>query len=269
LDSSAGKFLDVDGVRTFYVQAGTGDAVVLVHGAAPGACSLINWHRNIWALAADGLAVYAFDQPGFGYSEDPSDDSTEYRVRHAAAFIDALGLTRFHVIGNSVGAYIAARLALEDERVQRLVITASSVLAPSGPPEAAALARSHSAELRAFQPSLDAVRELTTHTLYHQELVTPELVEARYAMSVGARFAAQQRRQAAPTARPIQDELTRLRAPTLIVWGTGDRGAAVERALPLLRLIPHAELHVFEQCGHWPQWDQAARFNRLVADFLR
>jgi pimeloyl-ACP methyl ester carboxylesterase len=268
LDPSAGEYLDVQGVRTFYIKAGTGDPVVLVHGAAPGACSLINWHLNIWALAEAGLTVYAFDQPGFGYSQDPSDDSIEYRVQHARAFVNALGLTRFHLVGNSVGAYIATRLALEDDRLHRLVVTASSVLAPPGPPEAEAQARSHSAELRAFQPSRDSVRALTTQTLYRRELVTPELVEARYAMSVGSRFAAQQRRQGARPARSIQHELPRLRQKTLIVWGAHDRGAAVERALPLLRLIPDAELHIFDHCGHWVQWDQAARFNRLVADFL-
>jgi pimeloyl-ACP methyl ester carboxylesterase len=64
------------------------------------------------------------------------------------------------------------------------------------------------------------------------------------------------------------DELPRLKTRTLILWGNNDQGAAVERALLLLQRIPGAELHVFDRCAHWVQWDQAARFNDLVADFL-
>ncbi len=77
-------------------------------------------------------AFYAYDQPGFGRTENPTDLSIEYRVTHAKAFIDALKLDRYHVIGNSVGGYIAARLALEDSRVGRFVTTTSGTLAPKG-----------------------------------------------------------------------------------------------------------------------------------------
>jgi pimeloyl-ACP methyl ester carboxylesterase len=109
---------------------------------------------------------------------------------------------------------------------------------------------------------------MTMKTLFNQELVTEELVEERFAMSSGPRLEAQLSRREAPPARPILDELAKLKSKTLILWGNNDQGAAVERALLLLQLIPNAELHVFDRCGHWVQWDQAARFNRVVADFL-
>ena len=69
---------------------------------------------NMQPLAAYDLCLYAFDQAGFGNTDNPADYSMEYRVAHARAFIDALKLERFHLIGNSMGAYIAARIALED-----------------------------------------------------------------------------------------------------------------------------------------------------------
>src|SRR3954447_13173775 len=184
-DSSAevGSFLDVDGIQTFFMERGDGEAVVLIHGAAPGACSQVSWQPNLDPLAKAGFWVIAYDQPGFGHSGLPDDYSLEYRVQHAKAFVDALGLTHYHLVGNSVGAYVAARLALEDPRVDRLVLISSSVLAPRGSAEADALAREHSAELRAFEPSLESVRAMTMKTLYSPDLVTEDLVRARFEMT--------------------------------------------------------------------------------------
>ncbi len=267
--TGVGTFLGVDGIKTFFVEQGDGEAVVLIHGAAPGACSQVSWQPNLDPLAKAGFWVIAYDQPGFGHSGQPEDYSLEYRVQHAKAFIDAHGLTHYHLIGNSVGAYIAARLALEDPRVDRLVLISSSVLAPSGSEEAATMAREHSAALRSFEPSLESVREMTKKTLYKSELVTEELVQARYEMSSGSRYQAQLARRTAPPQRPILDELPELAPKTMILWGKNDRGAAVERALLLFDLIPGAELHVFDECGHWVQWDQAPRFNQLVSAFLK
>jgi pimeloyl-ACP methyl ester carboxylesterase len=153
--------------------------------------------------------------------------------------------------------------------VDRLVLISSSVLAPSGSQGAATMAREHSAALHSFEPSLESVRELTRETLYKAELVTEDLVRARFEMSSGPLYEAQLARRTATPQRPILDELPKLAPKTLILWGKNDHGAAVERALLLFDLIPGAELHVFDECGHWVQWDQAARFNQIVSVFLK
>ncbi|HEY7165845.1 MAG TPA: alpha/beta hydrolase [Candidatus Binatia bacterium] len=256
-------------LNTFYLKAGSGFPIVLFHGAAPGACSEINWQPNIEPLAVAGFTVYAYDQPGFGRTENSEDLSIEYRVRHAKAFIEALNLDRYHVVGNSVGGYIAARLALEDARVEKLVTTTSGTLAPKGSAESAALSQKHSEELREYVPSLDNMRALTLGTLFYKELVTEDLVRARYEMSLGKNHEAAERRRGAKPPRPVSDELRRLKSKALLLWGAQDRGVSIERGLLLFQLIPNCEFHLFDQCAHWVQWDQAERFNRLVADFLK
>jgi pimeloyl-ACP methyl ester carboxylesterase len=264
----AGQYVTVEGLKTFYVTAGRGHSLLLIHGAAPGAASLVSWKLNIEPLANAGFTVYAFDQPGFGRTDNPQDHSLEYRVLHARAFIKSLQLDRFHLIGNSVGAYIAARIALEDQASRRLVLVSSSTIAPKGSAQAQAMAQQHSAELREYVPSIDHMRALTRQTLFDQALVTEILVQERYEMSIGKNYEAQLARKSAASPRPIHDELRNLKTKTLIVWGNNDRGAAVERALLLFQLIPNAELHIFDRCAHWVQWDQASRFNHLAADFL-
>lgn len=267
--SHKGEYLTVDGIRTFYIKAGSGYPLLLIHGGSPGACSAVNWGPNIEPLAESGFTVYAFDQAGFGRTDNPADHSLEYRVAHARSFIDALKLGHFHLVGNSMGAYIAARIALEDQRIGRLVLVASATLAPKGSPQAEALSKEHSKKLREYSPTLENARTLTMGTLYNQELLTEELVQERYAMSIGKNLEAQSKRRKAPPPKPIQEELRNLKVKTLILWGNNDRGAAVERALLLFKAIPNAELHLFDKCAHWVQWDKVVRFNRIVADFLQ
>jgi pimeloyl-ACP methyl ester carboxylesterase len=263
------EYVQVDGVKTFFVSAGSGDPLLLIHGASPGASSLVNWKLNIEALAAAGFAVYAYDQPGFGFTDNPSDHSIEYRVRHAKALIDTLKLDRFHVVGNSVGGYIAARVALEDSRVKTFVTTTSGSLSPQGSAQSQALARKHGEDLREYEPSLENMRKLTFGTIFNKELVTEELVRERYEMSIGKNYEAQLARRNAARQKPVYDEMSKLRVKALLLWGNNDAGVSVERGLELFQRIPGAEFHLFDRCAHWVQWDQADRFNRLVSDFIR
>jgi 2-hydroxy-6-oxonona-2,4-dienedioate hydrolase len=262
------RYLEADGLKTFYVKAGSGFPVVLFHGAAPGASAQVNWQLNIEPLAAAGFTVYAYDQAGYGRTDNPTDLGIEYRVTHAKAFVDALKLDRYHVIGNSVGGYIAARLALEDARVGKFATTTSGTLAPKGSAESAALGQKHSEELREYVPSLENMRALTLGTLFRKELVTEDLVRARYEMSIGKNQDAAERRRGVKAPRSLLEELPNLKTKTLLLWGAQDRGVSVERGILLFQLIPNAEFHLFDQCAHWVQWDQADRVNRLVADFL-
>jgi pimeloyl-ACP methyl ester carboxylesterase len=263
------EYLQVDGLKTFLVKAGSGHPLLLIHGAAPGASSLINWKLNIEPLAAAGFTVYAYDQPGFGHTENPSDHCIEYRVVHAKALLKVLKLDRLHVLGNSVGGYIAARLALEDERVKSFVSTTSGSLSPQGSADSQALAKKHADELREYEPSLENMRKLTLGTIFNKELVTEELVRERYEMSTGKNYEAQLQRRNAARQRPVHDELSQLRVKALLLWGANDRGVSVERGIELFQRLPNAEFHLFDRCAHWVQWDKAARLNELVANFLR
>jgi 2-hydroxy-6-oxonona-2,4-dienedioate hydrolase len=178
-------------------------------------------------------------------------------------------LESYHVMGNSMGAYIAARLALEDPRAKRLVLVSSNTLAPKGSPESQAKSKKHAEELRAYTPSFENMMKMTQGTLFTRELVTEELVRERYEMSTGKNYEAQLKRANAPRSKPLDDELNKLKAKTLILWGQNDHGTSLEQAVLLFQKIPNAELHIFDRCAHWVQWDQADRFNKIVAGFLR
>jgi pimeloyl-ACP methyl ester carboxylesterase len=268
LSEESGGYVDVAGVRTFYIKAGDGHPLVLMHGGAPGACTVVSWSPVIDRLAANGFAVYAYDQPGYGYTQPTNDHSLAFRAKHGQLFIEAIGLDRSHVAGNSQGAYIAAYAALHTPGVDKLIVMDGGTLSP--PPtqtEVQEAVRRHGEKLRAYAPSLDNARQLTSGTLFSP--VPEELARARYEMSSGWRFDAQKQRAGGPPPPPLYDELDRLPGKTLIIWGYNDHGDPLERGLALMDKIPGAEMHVFGQAAHWPQWDQTERFVRIVTDFLK
>jgi 2-hydroxymuconate-semialdehyde hydrolase len=262
-----GEFTVIAGLKTFYVKRGAGMPVVLVHGSSPGACAEINWAANIESLAARGFEVYAYDQPGFGRTANPPDYSVEFRVHHAQAFVAWLGRDRYALIGNSMGGYLSVRVALDDPRVSHLVLVAPVPMAAGVAERATPESRAHSAKLREFVPGPESMRTLTNGTFWNPARIPPGLVELRHQMTTGKNEEALRGRRGAAGLEPVVERLARLTARTLIVWGLQDRSVSVSEMLPLCSAIAGAEAHVFEGCGHWPQWEHAERFNRVVSDF--
>ena len=114
----------VGGQRIFYAEAGTGPAVVLLHGGGPGASGVSNYSRNIDALAAH-FRVIVPDMPGYGRSAKKLDQSDPFGGLAAAirGLVDVLAIDTAHLIGNSYGGAAALRLALDaPQRVGRLIL---------------------------------------------------------------------------------------------------------------------------------------------------
>src|SRR3954470_4811460 len=122
------RFVEVDGRRVNVVELGEGEpAMVFVHGLAG---SWQNWLENLPHFAATGHRVIAFDLPGFGVSEDPSEKiSIPGYGRHVDALLDRLGVGPAVLVGNSMGGFIAAEVAIQyPERVERLVLVSAAGL---------------------------------------------------------------------------------------------------------------------------------------------
>src|SRR5260370_3117186 len=122
-----GATADANGIKTNYLEAGKGDAVILIHGSGPGVTSYANWRVGLPALA-ENFRVLAPDMVGFGYSERPA--NIEYGVRTWAdqviGLMDTLEVPQAHMLGNSFGGAIALRLATQHpERISKLVLMGS------------------------------------------------------------------------------------------------------------------------------------------------
>jgi pimeloyl-ACP methyl ester carboxylesterase len=267
MQPGTGEYTEIDGIRTYFVHKGRGPNLVLLHGQAPGASLHVMWDPTIDCFADAGFSVYAFDQVGFGRTDnDPTDFTRDRRVRHARAFLDTMALKRCALWGQSDGSNVACRMALQDPRVSRLVVMACSTLSPRPPTETERGAAEVSEERGGYSPSLDSARAYLTRSLKRKAAITDALVSEFHEMSSGKNHDAFKKRRELRNV-PIYDELHALTVPVLMLWGRNDAGGAI-RGMLLQEKIPGAELHIFDNCGHWVQVDQAERVNSLVRGFL-
>jgi 2-hydroxymuconate-semialdehyde hydrolase len=189
-------------------------------------------------------------------------------VNHALGVLDAMDVAQADIVGNSFGGALAVALAVRHpERVRRLILMGSAGTLFS-------LTRELD-EVWGYTPSLENMRRLIDMFAFDRALATDELARMRLAASLREGVqeayaqmfpAPRQRWVEALAAAP--EALKALPHEVLIIHGREDRIIPLEASMNLLRLIPRAQLHVFGRCGHWTQIEHAARFNRLVLDFL-
>ncbi|WP_214368737.1 alpha/beta fold hydrolase [Pseudonocardia sp. H11422] len=264
------EFVDAGGIRTRYLEAGSGDqTVVLLHGSGPGVSAWANWRLTIPALA-ERYRVLAPEMVGYGASRGPADIryGVSTWVDHMLAFLDAVGVRRASFVGNSMGGLVGLHIAIrEPQRMERLVLMGAPGIGmhPTAGLDA----------VRNYQPSPENMRELLTRWFAHDpSIITDDLVRARYEASAAgdtheiyhAMF--HDPRHAGNDLALTEDAVRGVTVPTLLIHGLDDKVVPVEVSWRMTGLLPDAQLHVFGRCGHWTQIERAPQFSRLVAEFL-
>lgn len=261
----------VGGARTRVLRAGDGsEHVIMLHGTSG---HLEAFVRNVPAFA-DRFTVHALDMLGHGYTDNPGGDLRIPRyVEHVLAYLDTHGLARAHIVGESLGGWVAGRLAAEHpDRVGRLVL-----VAPGGTvanPEV--MERIRTSTRRAVETDDRALTRSRLELLMHDPVnVTDELVDVRHRIYHRPAFVAgidhllclqQMENRTQDLLSP--EQMARIETPTLIVWGAQNPFGDVPEAHRMQESIPGAKLEIFGECGHWPQHEHSARFNDLALTFL-
>ena len=263
------KTIDAGGIETSYLEAGSGETVLMLHGSGPGVSALANWQHNIPTLA-QRFHVLAPDIVGFGTTERPEDIVYSLRTwtDHVWAFMDARGVEKARVIGNSLGGRIALQMATDQpDRIAKMVLM--------GTPGVGMTPTEGLAALRAYEPSHDAMRELLrNYFAVDPAMITDELVQIRYEASIadGAYEAYRAMffdpRHAGSDLGITEDEVRAIATPTLLIHGREDKVVALQVSVAMLGLLPNADLHVFSACGHWTQIERADEFSAVVSDYL-
>jgi 4,5:9,10-diseco-3-hydroxy-5,9,17-trioxoandrosta-1(10),2-diene-4-oate hydrolase len=263
-------------LRLHYHEAGAGEqTVVLLHGGGPGASSWSNFARNI-AVLAQHFHVLAVDQPGYGHSDKRTEHEqyNRYSATALKGLFDQLGLGRTPLVGNSLGGGTAVRFALDyPDLAGRLVLMGPgglsvNLFAPD-PTEGVKLLTKFS-----FEPTRENLEAFLRIMVFDQKLVTPELVEERFAIASTPESLAATRAMGKSFSGAdfelgmMWREAYKLRQRVLLIWGREDRVNPLDGAFVALKNIPRVQLHVFGQCGHWAQLEKFDEFNKLTIDFL-
>ncbi|MBE7928871.1 alpha/beta fold hydrolase [Pseudomonas saudiphocaensis] len=258
-----------------YHDCGEGEeVVVMLHGSGPGASGWSNFSRNVEPLAAAGYRVVLMDCPGWSKSDSIvcSDSRSALNARVLKGLLDHLGIARVHLIGNSMGGHSAVAFALEyPQCTDRLVLMGGGTGGVSPfvpmPTEGIKLLQKVYRD-----PTQENLQQMMDIFVYDAGDLTPELIAGRLENILKRRDHLENfTKSLAVNPRQFPDMSQRLgeiTAPTLVIWGRNDRFVPMDTGLRLVAGIPNSELHLFNNCGHWVQWEHAERFNRLVADFL-
>ena len=264
-----GKSILANGIQTNYHEHGQGEPVLLIHGSGPGVTGWANWRLTIPALA-ENFRVIAPDIVGFGYTERPADVqyNMETWLNHILGFMDALGIEKTHVVGNSFGGGLALAMAIRaPQRVSRLVLMGSAGL-PFTITEG--LDR-----VWGYTPSIENMRGLLDLFAFDRSRVTDDLARMRFEASIrpGIQEAFAQmfpapRQNGVNCLASDESAIKTLLHTTMIVHGREDKVIPLASSYDLFSMIQKAQIHVFGHCGHWTQIEHAARFNKLISDFF-
>jgi pimeloyl-ACP methyl ester carboxylesterase len=271
------RWLTVDGTRINTIELGEGTPLLFIHGLSG---SWPNWLEQLPVLAAEHRVI-AVDLPGFGSSPMPEHDISISRyARLLDGLLAQLGLDAVAVVGNSMGGFIGAELAIAfPQRVERLVLISAAGISTLGDARTDRLLPSLRRAERILAASGAWVASKSDTVARRARLREATLyIVLRHPSRLPAALAAEQLRGAGKPGflqaledildYDFRDRLPEIACPTLIVWGDGDRLINVRDADVFAELIPGSRKVIFEDTGHMAMLERPAAFNALLKDFL-
>lgn len=264
-------YVSANGVKTRYIRSGdrTTPKLVFLHGTGGHAEAFL---RNLDAHAAHFDTVL-IDYLGHGWTDKPdvAYEMPDY-CDHLAATMDALGFASASICGESMGGWIAAWFAIHNPaRVDRLVLNTMG----GATMNAQVMKTVYDKTLAAVEDPYTNTRPRLEWLMADPSVVTDDLVACRtriYAQP-GMKEAMLKilcLQEEEPRRRNLMtpENMSRIRAPTLVIWTSKDPTASVETGAEIASWVPGSEFAVMQNCGHWPQYEKPEDYNRLSLDFL-
>ena len=267
-----------DGWSIHYTVQGTGPNLILLHGGGPGATGASNYSRNT-AEMSKHFTTYVIDFPGWGRSSKNLESFGGAGPfmnggRAINAFMEALDIDKAHVMGNSFGGSSAYCLAIEHpERVDRIVTMGpgGAYIEGVGPtPGIIQLLTYYMGE----GPTREKLKAFLLNLVHDTSVVTDSLIDQRFAASNDPEVAATPPlalpKGGPPPKAAFLSEDPRLKSVvhrSLLIWGQQDR-VNLPAGADSFNVLANQDIVLFANCGHWAQWEDAAKFNELVVWFL-
>ena len=270
------SYIDVDGVKTHYIEAGKGDPFVLIHGGGAGSSGEANYGDVVGPLGENFHAI-ALDVVGFGYTEP---QGPQHYPGHAQGdfiikFIEALDEGPVYLAGNSHGGFLSQWVAHNrPDLVKRLIIINSLNGTAILPHE-----RYTYAGRQAKKPTLEGIKQGKLRFYAHKDLVTEDRIKSSYEITLQNWEFAGKRGQAVSSnlkdanwnlsykGKHISEWASELKMPVLLTWS--EPGSKIEWGLSHFSKVPGSEMHLFPWSGHHVQIDQRDRWVLVVTNWLQ
>ncbi|ASN53386.1 alpha/beta fold hydrolase [Sinomonas sp. R1AF57] len=266
------EYVQVGAWRTRVLHVGHGEQTIVLLNGTSGHIEAFT--QNIRALAGR-YHVIGYDYPGHGFTtlSDHDLEIPEYEA-HLLALLDALGLDQVHLIGESLGGWIAIKFAAHHpERLRTVVLSA-----PGGRvvgEQRVDRAQSVSAQAVA-DPSYENVKKRLQVVIHDPEKITDELVKVRQSIYSRPGFEESMRHisvlrqpETRWRNRVTVEDYAAIPVPALLVWTDHEPTGGPEVGEQLAAAIPDGEYLLVTDAAHWPQWEGSEAFNEHTLDFLR
>ena len=267
------RFVQIEGVRTHYLEAGEGRSIVLLHSGEFGGCAELSWEFTIPKLA-ERYRVVAPDWLGYGETDKLYDfgGGQARLIRHMRRFVEVMGLEDSDFVGNSMGGSIFAQAVAREPhayRLRSLVLISSGGFTPDN---------EHRRRMLEYDCTPDGMRSLLRAMFVNRQWSEDnEYVERRLRLSVrpgawetvaAARFKNPVTPARQQFGRPDDTPYENITVPTLIIAGKNDKLRLEGYAEELQKHFRQAELHVLDGCGHCPHIERAKDVNQILVDFF-
>lgn len=260
---------------TFLNRSGEGndDTILFLHGSGPGVTAIANW-RPALEECGETYHCLAPDLYGFANSSHPEVPLKNRQawmdewVKQIIQLLDQLNLDKVHVVGNSLGCSVALELLIEyPERLNKVVL-----MGPGGTPNTKLSFELARAKSFYDNPSKKKLQQIMSWFVYDVEKMWPvieELTDDRFENAMRPEVRRSNDSIFATAAVPIPTvALNRIENEVLLVHGLNDKVCSIESSYYLVEHLKSAQLHVFNQCGHWTQLEMKERFNHLIQTFF-
>lgn len=261
--------------RIHYHDMGSGgQVIVMLHGSGPGTTAWANFNGNITPLTDAGYRVILMDCPGWGKSAPTVCETSRSDLNAAVLMklLQALNINKVSLVGNSMGGHVAVAFTLAyPDMVNKVVLMGGGTGGKSlfQPTPAEGIKRLQKVYR---EPTMEHLKAMMDIFVYDPSALSDEMLQARL-KSIQEypehleNFVSSQ--SLYPAQFPdVNHRLPEITCPTLIIWGREDQFVPLDIGFRLVAAIPNAELHVFNHCGHWVQWEKRSRFNNLLVNFL-
>ncbi len=257
-----------NGYKMHYIEQGEGHPVVFLHGSGQGASGHSNFKGNYPFLADNGYRAIVPDHIGYGYSDKPDDVEypLEFFVECIKQTLDAIGVDKCSLVGNSLGGAIALKFALDyPEQVVSL-----NLMAPGGlenQPDYFTMPGMKILQeiMSAGAPSRDALEQFIRKGLvFNQDVVDDELIDERWDIFQ------KQNPQCLKTMKVqnLSPELGNIQAPSICFWGMDEKMMPETGIQTLAKGLNNTRVILVSECGHWVMAEHQAMFNDYTLNFL-
>jgi pimeloyl-ACP methyl ester carboxylesterase len=270
-----------NGSKAHYIVAGeTGPAIVLLHGGLAGSSGMAGWRFMLPVLAEAGFRVYAPDRPGYGQSDAREEywpvNGWKSHAEFVGQFVDALGIDRFYIGGNSQGAQNAMYYMVNNP--QRII--AAALIATAGLPAMVGVDPAKLVPGGFSYPPFDGTNEsmytLMTSIIYRKGAVDDDLLEMRTRAGRVQEGSLAAFRAGIATKDPnmlqwnsMSNRLPKLTIPIIYLQGLQDVTVKMENAYQAEPYLPNWQFFYVDECGHQGQTDQPDLFNQVFLEFFR